>query len=954
MSSSLPTGVVTFVFTDIEGSTPMWEREPDAMRQALARHDAILRQAIETQGGTVYKVIGDAIQAAFTLPAAALAAALAAQRELAAATWPTRSPLRVRMGLHTGPAEAVGADYATTHTLNRVARIMAAAHGGQIVLSAEAAELVQGDLPPGVTLRDLGQHRMKGLTRREHLFQLVAPDLLVEFPPLSTLDAVPNNLPVQLTSFIGRERELAEVEGLLASTRLLTLTGSGGTGKTRLSLQSAEQLLPGFADGVWLVELAPLADPAQMLPALAGVLALQAQPGLSLWEVVSNYLRARASLLLLDNCEHLVEACARLAEDLLRACPRMKILASSREALGVPGETAYRVPSLSLPEEHNVTQCESARLFIVRAQAVLSRFAVTPANLPALANICRRLDGIPLALELAAARVRALSLEQIAARLDDRFQLLTGGSRTALPRQQTLRALIDWSYSLLTEPEQVLFRRLAVFAGGWTLEAAEAVCGEKDPAQRTAGLGEGGRTPHLTPAPTAEQVRVVGAGVKDESIHPSEVLDLLTRLVDKSLILMEEQAGAARYHRLETIRQYAREKLFESGEAAALRDRHLEYFGQVAVQAEPQLIGPNLLVWLDRLDADYDNVRAAVEWGLEHDPEAALRLAGDLDMFWMLRGHFEALGWLETALARAEALPPAAGAPASAHSRALAMGGVGVALLAFSQGDMAASMQAATQALAPAEASGEKLILSLAEVQRAIIGSFAHDVAATRAAAEHGLALARELNEPTMMQMHLVMLAWAMGESGDQAAQQALTAEAARMRTRWVSPLMYGPRIFLGLDARWRGDLAAAREHFQEEVRLAHILGLRYGETIGHSELAHIDRMAGDLPAALAGYSRTLVVWKDLGKRPAVANQLECFAFIARAQGQPERAARLLGAAETLREVAGAPMLEYERGEYEREIASLRAALDQPRLDEAWAAGQALTLDQAVAYALDG
>jgi len=912
MVASLPAGIVTFLFTDIEGSTTLWEREPDAMRQALARHDAILREAIETQGGIVYKVIGDAIQAAFTLPTGTLAAGLAAQRALAAATWPTSAPLRVRMGLHVGPAEAVGTDYATTHTLNRASRIMAAAHGGQIVLSAEVAELMQGDLPPGVTLRDLGQHRMKGLNRREHLFQLVAPDLPMEFPPLSTLDAVPNNLPVQLTSFIGRERELAEVEGLLLSTRLLTLTGSGGTGKTRLSLQSAEQLLLGFPDGVWLVELAPLADPAQVLPALAGVLGLQAQPGLSLWEVVSNYLRARASLLLLDNCEHLVEACARLAEDVLRACPRVKILASSREALGVPGETAYRVPSLALPDGPNIAACESARLFIARAQSALSRFAVTPANLPALANICRRLDGIPLALELAAARVRALSVEQIAARLDDRFQLLTGGSRTALPRQQTLRALIDWSYSLLTEPERVLFRRLAAFAGGWTLEAAEAVCGGSD------------------------------------------VLDLLTRLVDKSLILMEEQAGAARYHRLETIRQYAREKLFESGEAATLRDRHLEYFAQLGAQAEPQLRGPDILDWLDRLEADYDNLRAAVEWGLAHDPETALRLAGGLDLFWNFRSHVEARGWLETGLARVLALPPVAGAAAAARARAVAYGWSGIGLLAFSQGDMAASMEAVTKAAAVADEYGHKLVACLADTLRATICALAQDVAATRAAAEHGLALAREVNEPTLKMMHLELLAWAMGASGDQAAERALMAEAAGLRPQATTPLLLGPSIILGLDARWHGDLPLAREHFQEVIRMSHLMGWGGAENMGFSELAHLDRLAGDFPAAQAGYARAILDWKDLGNRGAIANQLESFAFIARAQAHLERAARLLGAAQALREVAGAPMLEYERLEYEREVMALRAAWEPARLDEAWAAGQALTLDQAVAEALGG
>ena len=536
----LPTGTVTFLFTDIEGSTPLWEREPSHMHMALARHDAILRAAIIEQGGHVYKNIGDAFQAAFALPAQAVEAALVAQRRLLAETWPTSTSIRVRMGLHIGPAETQGSDYATTHTLNRVARIMSAGHGGQVLLSVEVADLLRDYLPAGVTLRDMGQHRMKGLTQLEHLFQVVAPDLPARFPPLASLDAFPNNLPLQLTSFVGREKEIAEVKRLLGTAHLLTLTGPGGTGKTRLSLQVAAEELSSFPDGVWFIELAPLADPSLAVQIIASALELREQFGRPLVDVITDYLRGKISLLLLDNCEHLVETCAKLAHDLLHACPRLKIMASSREALGVAGETAYRVPSLSLPDAQNLTQCESVQLFIERATAAQSRFALTESNARAVAQICQRLDGIPLALELAAARVKVLSVEQIAARLDDRFRLLTGGSRTALPRQQTLRALIDWSYSLLSEQERMLFRRLAVFIGGWTLEAAEAVCAS-------------------------------------DGIESDEVLDLLTRLVDKSLVSMEEQAGEARYRRLETIRQYSREKFLEADDVEAVRDRHLAF-----------------------------------------------------------------------------------------------------------------------------------------------------------------------------------------------------------------------------------------------------------------------------------------------------------------------------------------------------------------------------------------
>jgi class 3 adenylate cyclase len=484
--SALPSGMVTFLFTDIEGSTPLWEREPDQMRLALARHHAILRTAIAAHEGHAYKIIGDAFQAAFVFPMQAVAAALAAQRALAAHEWETSAPLRVRMGVHVGSAMAEGNDYTTTHTLNRVARIMAAGHGGQILLSVEVADLVRRDLPTDVTLRDMGKQRMKGLMHLEELFQVVAPDLPAVFPLLKTMDTFRTNLPAQLTSFVGREKEIAEIKQLLASHRLVTLTGPGGTGKTRLALHVAAEVLETFPDGVWLVELAPLADAALVPRAVATVLGLREDAGRPILATLTDFLSARNLLLILDNCEHVVEACAQLADALLRACPKVVILASSREALGIAGEAPFRVPSLRTPDPRRLpsiktlTQYDAVRLFVERGAAVLPGFTVTDTNAPALVQVCARLDGIPLALELAAARVSVLRVEQIAARLDDRFRLLTGGSRTAVPRQQTLRALIDWSYDLLAEPERVLLQRLAVFAGGWTLEAAEAV-----------GVGEG-------------------------------------------------------------------------------------------------------------------------------------------------------------------------------------------------------------------------------------------------------------------------------------------------------------------------------------------------------------------------------------------------------------------------------------------------------------------------------
>ncbi|MFN8473690.1 MAG: adenylate/guanylate cyclase domain-containing protein [Anaerolineae bacterium] len=612
-----PSGTVTFLFTDIEGSTQLWERFPQAMQTALARHDALLQQTIEGHSGYVFKTVGDAFCAAFTTASDGLHAALAAQRALSTEAWGDVGAIRVRMALHTGAAEERDADYFGP-PVNRVARLLSAGAGGQVLLSGVTFELLKGMLPEGCTFRDLGDHHLKDLGQPEHVYQLLAADLPSDFPPIKTLDTFPNNLPVELTSFIGREREMAEVKSLLANARLLTLIGPGGTGKTRLSTQLAADLLTTFPDGAWLVELAPLADPALVLQTVAATFNLRERPGLALNDMLHGYLRHKRLLLLLDNCEHLVEACARLADTLLRVCPLLRVVASSREALGISGETIFRVPALSLPDADGATtdalRCsEAAQLFVERAAAAQPRFALTDRNAGAVAQICRRLDGIPLALELAAARVRVLSAEQIAARLDDRFRLLTGGSRTALPRQQTLRALIDWSYDLLPDEERALLRRLSVFVGGWTLEAAEAVTGDPD------------------------------------------TLDRLAQLVDKSLVQVDEDGGDARYGLLETIRQYARDRLLEAGDAEEVRDAHLRYFLGLAEATSPGIAFPPLGIAsqdsLDRCEREKDNLRAAMEWAVEKDPEVSLRLATALASFWIVYGYRrEAAPLMRTAL----------------------------------------------------------------------------------------------------------------------------------------------------------------------------------------------------------------------------------------------------------------------------------------------------------------
>jgi len=630
--SNPKTHLATFLFTDIEGSTKLWESVPEKMKAALARHHEILQEAISSNRGDIFQIVGDAFCAVFPTASSAISAALTAQRALHQEQWDTPSPIRVRMGIHTGAAERTSNDsptggYASNHTLNRVARILSAGHGGQILLSLVTKELVKDSLPADTELRDTGEHYLKNLTRPEHLFQLNIASLPSDFPPLNTLDSDRHNLPLQLTSFIGREREIAEVKYLLSATRLLTLIGPGGTGKTRLSIQIAGELLDQYPDGAWFVEFAPISDPLLIPRTTAIAIGLRDEPQRPVIDMLCDYLRGKQLVLILDNCEHLVEACAQMADRLLRACPQIRILASSREALGIAGETSYLVPSLKLPDMQNLpsvevlSQGEAVRLFIERASAATQKFKVTDENASSVAQICHRLDGIPLAIELAAAKIRALSVEQIAKRLDDRFRLLTGGSRTTLERHQTLRAAIDWSYNLLPSAEQVLFRRLPVFVNGWTLEAAESVCGDE----------------------TASSV-----------VRRDDVLNLLEHLINKSIVIKEEIQQETRYRMLETMRQYANEKLVESGESDALRDHHLDYFLTLAETAQPHLQSAEQVEWLKQLDAEHENLRATLDWAIgKKSAEPALRLAGALGYFWDLHSYWlEGAKWLDQALGR--------------------------------------------------------------------------------------------------------------------------------------------------------------------------------------------------------------------------------------------------------------------------------------------------------------
>ncbi len=602
----LPTGTVTFLFTDIEGSTERWERRRDAMRSAVRQHEEILRVAMAAHDGHVFKTIGDAFCAAFYNVADAIAAALEAQRAMFKQDWSEVDGLKVRMAIHTGHTDERDGDYFGP-AVNRVARLLGIGHGGQVLVSGASADLSQGELPPQAALRDLGEHRLKDLTHPEQVYQLVAPDLPGEFPPLRSLEALPNNLPLQITSFVGRELETLTIAQTLGKHRLVTLVGAGGVGKTRLALQVGAELLDRYPDGVWLLEQAPLSDGDLIPSALASVFQVREAEHRSITEALVHALKPKHALIIFDNCEHVVEAAARLIDTLLRNCPHIHIIATTRQGLGIAGEAVHRVASLAVPEPSKELTVEegmrhgAVALFVERATAATDAFRLTDKNVYAVARLCQRLDGIALAIELAAPRLKVLSVEQLEAKLDERFRILTGGSRTALPRQQTMRALVDWSYELLTDDEKRLFRRVAVFSGGWTLDAASAIC-------------------------------------SDETIEDWAVLDLLQSLVDKSMVVAELSGSEQRYRLLESTRQYAHELLEKSGELEPMQTRHATYFLDSARKAAACYWTTPTKAWIALLAPENDNLRGALDWALgeKRDVELGAALAGCLYRYWHL------------------------------------------------------------------------------------------------------------------------------------------------------------------------------------------------------------------------------------------------------------------------------------------------------------------------------
>jgi len=877
-----PTGTVTFLFTDIEGSSRLWERFPVDMGPALARHDSLLRSEIEAQTGFVFKTVGDAFCAAFPSPQAAIDAATSAQRVLFAEDWGKTGPLRVRMGLHTGAAELRGSDY-FGGTLNRVARICAAGHGGQILVSETLASMLEdgeGDLE----LVSLGDFRLRNLHRVERIFQVQVPGLPQAFPPLRSQQNLPHNLPIPPTSFVGREQEMERVKQLLGRNRSLTLLGTGGTGKTRLAIETGRELLETYPDGVWLVELAPFDEDASVAEAISAALGIREELGRSLQDSLVSFVCKRQMLLILDNCEHILANVAECAAGLLAGCANLHILATSRQALGIRGEVTLPVPPLPAfdvwrrsrdhqPTAEEISRFEAVRLFVERARSVQPSFALTDENAPDIARICWRLDGIPLALELAAARLRVLSPAQISDRLNDQFKLLKSGGQTILPHQQTLRALIDWSYDLLDQRERIIFHRLGIFAGGRTLEAVEAVC--------TGG-----------------------------EIDEDDILDLLQQLADKSLVFVEEEKGSSpRFTLIESVWQYARERLRDSGEFEQLRDRHLDYCLQLVEAAEPHLRGPDPARWVRRLTSESLNLRFALDHASERQGgvETALGLVAALERFWEICGNLEeARRHVEAVLAR-----PDCAAHSELHAKALTCAG----RIAWLQDRYP---------------EGLEYLKSAREILEG-------------------------LDRPDLLGLLCGYEGFLVFSAGDVEA-----AIRCFDRTEEIGRSAGDPRV-LALAHAGRGSIAAQQGHLEQALEIKHEALAEFRKLgdkwiVGYSlwGVANVALSMGRPELAREALREWALIAREVGNRWSTPYLVQHLADTARLEAKPELAARLFGAAEALRENLGIRFAATEQIQYDQSITTLREKLSPEDFSTHWQAGRHLRAAAALDLALAG
>ena len=938
-----PSGTVTFLFTDIEGSTKLAQQFPNQWESFRARHHFILQTAMDSHNGYVFQIIGDAFCVAFHTASDGLNAAIQAQRNLQSEDWGD-TPIRVRMGLHTGSAELRGTDYRGYLTMAKVQRIMSLAYGGQVLVSNTSASLLHHELPAGVVLRDLKEHRLKGLPELERLWQMVAPGVQGDFPPLQSLNEIPNNLPVQLTTFIGREKEVEQIKKRIEKNRLVTLTGSGGVGKTRLSIRVASELLEKYPNGVWMVELAPITDPELVPQTVCSTLDVTPQGNTSALTVLTDYLKPKKTLLVVDNCEHLIDACAQFCETLLHACPQLQIIASSREALGIEGENAFRVPSLSLPNSNDglqtIEKSEAVKLFVERAIAILPKFELTESNASGISQICQRLDGIALAIELAASRVKVLSVEQIAARLDDAFRLLTGGSRTALPRQQTLRALIDWSYNLLTDEERTVLRFLSVFVGGWTLEAAEYVCDNPN------------------------------------------MLEMLTHLVDKSLVAVDHEHGdEPRYYLLETIRQYTREKLAESGAGEQARARHLDYFLLWVGREQHKIYGTGQVEWLQTLEEEHENLTAALEWSLPGNVLKGQRLMAALWWSWHESGHSsETFHWLERMLAATpgeESLVVAEllcgvgwlaekledneklneksvemfrklGDEAGAAFPLCSLG-----VFAYWRTDYEKAIQRVEESLALFKSAGNEWGVRHVMGILGYIAEAQGDFTKAQEYYEKSLSISKDIGDLDGVAWTLYLMARLAESQGDPKLALRKYEEALRMeRIVKTKPLTSWILDRMGIIFLKRGDYEQCQLMLEESLDINQRTGNRRGVSYVLNRLGRCLHYQGDEPKARSYLSSGLKLIREAGDPDDIAYHMLTIGVLLGTQGYPEKFARLFGFAEKIFPDTSKVFMTPPRTEVEQYPEAARGALGEAAYTAAYESGKQLSLDEAVAYAL--
>ena len=902
----LPQGTVTFLFTDLEGSTRRWEAHPAEMREALARHDAIVRGAVESRGGVVFAAMGDGMAAVFGSARDAVRAVLAAQAGLGAEDWgEVTGPLAARMGLWTGEGVLGGEQY-LNQPLNRCARLMAAGHGGQALVSGATELLVRDDLPEGCGLVDLGEHRLRDLARPVRIFQLTGPGLRGEFPPLRTLEAFAGNLPAQLSSFVGRADELGDLAAAVRASPLVTVTGAGGVGKTRLAVQAAADQLPSFADGAWLCELAAAGDGETMAQAVAAALRVRPRPAMSTAGSVVEFLRTRGALLLvLDNCEHLAAAAGALAADILRGCRGVRILATSQQPLGVDGEQVFGLRPLPLPPTDAgmaAAGSDAVSLFAQRAAAARSDFSLGPGNVAAVAEICRRLDGIPLAIELAAARVAALGPAQIAGLLDERFRLLTRGRAGAAGRQQTLQAAVEWSYALLSEAERRVFACLGVFPASFDVEAAVAVAG--------------------------------GGG-----LARWDVLDGLTSLVGKSLVVQEEGPDqASRYRLLETMRAYARQHL-AVGELGRLQRAHAGHYAAFAGTAGPGMLSPLQLDWQGRITAELDNLQAAVTWALASGGQArqfAFRIVAALSLV-SIASPIIIRGWAEACLAQLGACPPELRATVLATSTWCAF---------FADGDLPLAQRRAEDTLR--EPSSNPLI-------RGAMRNVLAQICTLTGQPERGASIARDARQEAAghgIEINVGMLlateANAWTAAGDYAAARPPAMEAVEIARRVGNPALSAGAFYAAAAAIWPGEPQAALALIEDSLALTRAGAFDPALGIALSLAAAIRARNGDLPGALAALDEAAVQQHADGSRLGLGITLRIAAALLARLGQAEPAAVLSGAAAA----NFAPVGDIFRLDMDQGLLPAREALGEAAYGAALGRGAAMDDKEVVGYAV--